>query len=153
VSGRILGGGVGTAEADGAVSFGICVVAPKEVPKSRWSARVILYGITFFLIFGASAYFLPTLHMNVDSYLLLSFLLLLYSLCRCSACAELGLVSDQLHKYGDTYEHYADKEYKHALGLLLFNSLASLLLTLAHPWLGVGCTSSLLLPHNRLQES
>ncbi|TFK23875.1 hypothetical protein FA15DRAFT_641893 [Coprinopsis marcescibilis] len=54
--------------------------------------------------------------------------------------AILGLVSYELHKYGNGYANYASMEYKHALGLLLFGSLLSLLIVLPHLWLGVGFT-------------
>ncbi|RXW22508.1 hypothetical protein EST38_g3342 [Candolleomyces aberdarensis] len=52
--------------------------------------------------------------------------------------ALLGLVGNQLHKYGNTYEQYASMEYKNGLGLLLFSVIFSLLILLSHPWLGVG---------------
>lgn len=66
------------------------------------------------------------------------------------AVSELGLVSQQLHKYGNSYLHYASKQYKHGLGLLLFSVIASLLVTLSHPWLSVACTSLPSLPSNRI---
>ncbi|EKM82243.1 hypothetical protein AGABI1DRAFT_83525 [Agaricus bisporus var. burnettii JB137-S8] len=51
--------------------------------------------------------------------------------------AELGLVGHQLHRYGNSYENYANNQYKHGLGILLFSVVASLLVTLSHPWLSV----------------
>ena len=59
----------------------------------------------------------------------------------CFTVAELGLVSNQLHKYGDDYTNYGTKAYKHALGLLLFSTIASLLVLLAHPFVSVGMIS------------
>ncbi|TEB21128.1 hypothetical protein FA13DRAFT_164644 [Coprinellus micaceus] len=52
-------------------------------------------------------------------------------------CVELGLVSEQLHKYGDDYSNYGSKQYKHILGLLLFSVIVSLLVMLSHPFVGV----------------
>jgi hypothetical protein len=52
--------------------------------------------------------------------------------------AELGLVSQQLHKYGNTYQHYASMEYKNGLGLLLAAVIVSLLFTIFHYWTSVG---------------
>ncbi|KAH6901577.1 hypothetical protein BKA70DRAFT_1435956 [Coprinopsis sp. MPI-PUGE-AT-0042] len=40
--------------------------------------------------------------------------------------AELGLVSWLLHTHGEGYENYPNKQYKHAIGLLLFSSILSL---------------------------
>ncbi|TFK38763.1 hypothetical protein BDQ12DRAFT_651100 [Crucibulum laeve] len=51
---------------------------------------------------------------------------------------ELGLVSQQLHKYGNQYTNYASMEYKNALGLLLAAVIMSLLFTLFHFQLGPG---------------
>ncbi|KAF5313729.1 hypothetical protein D9611_010095 [Ephemerocybe angulata] len=51
--------------------------------------------------------------------------------------SELGLVSQQLHRGGNNYANYGSKQYKHALGLLLFSCLSSLLVILSHPWLSV----------------
>lgn len=56
------------------------------------------------------------------------------------AVAELGLVGHQLHRYGNSYENYANNQYKHGLGILLFSVVASLLVTLSHPWLSVWST-------------
>ncbi|KAG2005037.1 hypothetical protein CC2G_003536 [Coprinopsis cinerea AmutBmut pab1-1] len=55
--------------------------------------------------------------------------------------SELGLVSSQLHKYGEGYTNYPSKGYKHTLGLLLFSVIWSLLGVLGHPWLGIGPTA------------
>ena len=49
----------------------------------------------------------------------------------------LGLVAQQLHKYGNTAGNYPAAEYYHALGLLLFSSIVGLLLGLLHWGLGL----------------
>ncbi|KAF8958678.1 hypothetical protein BDZ97DRAFT_1840841 [Flammula alnicola] len=53
-------------------------------------------------------------------------------------CAELGLVSQQIHKFGRFAENYASLEYKNSLGLLLAAVIISLLLCFAHFWTPVG---------------
>ncbi|KAH9479940.1 hypothetical protein JR316_0008537 [Psilocybe cubensis] len=53
-------------------------------------------------------------------------------------CAELGLVSQQIHKYGRFAENYASLQYKNVLGLLLCACLVSLLVTIFHLFLNVG---------------
>ncbi|WWC66393.1 uncharacterized protein I206_100295 [Kwoniella pini CBS 10737] len=56
----------------------------------------------------------------------------------CIDVAELGLVSQQLHKYGNQTISYPTGEYYHALGLLLFSTIIGLLFCLFH-W-AVGLT-------------
>ncbi|KJA14164.1 hypothetical protein HYPSUDRAFT_49374 [Hypholoma sublateritium FD-334 SS-4] len=59
----------------------------------------------------------------------------------CLTCAELGLVSQQIHKYGRWTFNYATLQYKNAIGLLLCACLISLLLCLGHYWIAVGGTA------------
>ncbi|PPQ87894.1 hypothetical protein CVT25_001236 [Psilocybe cyanescens] len=53
-------------------------------------------------------------------------------------CAELGLVSQQIHKYGRFAENYASLQYKNVLGLLLCAVIVSLLVTIFHLYLSIG---------------
>jgi len=53
------------------------------------------------------------------------------------AAATLGLVSQQLHKYGNGYQNYPGREYKHDLGLILFSCVFTLLIVLGHYWLSL----------------
>lgn len=71
--------------------------------------------------------------LNLRTVLYATAFVLIFSL----TCVELGLVSEQLHKYGNDYTHWATKQYKHAIGLLLFTVIVSLLVMLAHPFVGV----------------
>ncbi|KIK70560.1 hypothetical protein GYMLUDRAFT_32604 [Collybiopsis luxurians FD-317 M1] len=52
--------------------------------------------------------------------------------------AELGLVSDLLHKGGNTITNYPSAEFKHVLGLLLFTCIASLLYLIGHTFISMG---------------
>ncbi|KAF4611020.1 hypothetical protein D9613_006477 [Agrocybe pediades] len=52
-------------------------------------------------------------------------------------CAELGLVSQQIHKYGRFAENWASLQYRNVVGLLLCAVLVSLLITIFHFWLSV----------------
>ena len=54
------------------------------------------------------------------------------------ACAELGLVSQQIHKFGRDPSHYASLMWKNDLGLLLAAVIVSLLVTIFHYQLGLG---------------
>ncbi|KAF8623680.1 hypothetical protein AX17_007378 [Amanita inopinata Kibby_2008] len=56
-------------------------------------------------------------------------------------CIELGLVSQQLHKYGNSPQNYATQGFQHLIGLMLYNSIITLLYSLSHFWLSVGFTS------------
>ncbi|ORY32233.1 hypothetical protein BCR39DRAFT_564269 [Naematelia encephala] len=56
----------------------------------------------------------------------------------CIDVALLGLVSQQLHKYGNTYTNYPTGEYYHALGLLLFATIFALIIGLFHWVLNLG---------------
>ncbi|KDR66737.1 hypothetical protein GALMADRAFT_106133 [Galerina marginata CBS 339.88] len=56
----------------------------------------------------------------------------------CLTCAELGLVSQQIHKYGRYAENYASLQYKNVLGLLLCAVIISLLLCLTHFFIPIG---------------
>ncbi|EDR10893.1 uncharacterized protein LACBIDRAFT_315853 [Laccaria bicolor S238N-H82] len=53
-------------------------------------------------------------------------------------CAELGLVSQQIHKFGRETSHYASLMWKNDLGLLLAAVIVSLLVTIFHYQLGLG---------------
>ncbi|RXK36510.1 hypothetical protein M231_06232 [Tremella mesenterica] len=46
--------------------------------------------------------------------------------------AELGLVSQQIHKYGRYAQNWPTGQYQHAMGLLLFSSIISLLFGIFH---------------------
>ncbi|KAF8633094.1 hypothetical protein AX15_001511 [Amanita polypyramis BW_CC] len=54
------------------------------------------------------------------------------------ACSELGLVSQQLHQHGNSYALYPTMQYKHAIGLLLFSAITTMVVCLSHFWLSVG---------------
>ncbi|WWD17732.1 hypothetical protein CI109_102173 [Kwoniella shandongensis] len=49
----------------------------------------------------------------------------------------LGLVSQQIHKYGQEQSNYPSGKYQHALGLLLFSTLIGLLFSIFHWALGL----------------
>jgi hypothetical protein len=55
----------------------------------------------------------------------------------CIDISALGLVSQQIHKYGNSYLNYPSGMYYHALGLLLFTSIVGLLYGLFHAWLNL----------------
>ena len=59
------------------------------------------------------------------------------------ACVNLGLASQQIHKYGRFAENYASLQYKNALGLLLAAVIISLLVCLFHLFLPLGSTHPL----------
>ncbi|KAF5373416.1 hypothetical protein D9615_009471 [Tricholomella constricta] len=54
----------------------------------------------------------------------------------CIAAAELGLISQQLHNGGNSYEGYANKMFKHILGLLLFSVILVFLMCIGHFFAG-----------------
>ncbi|KIJ41959.1 hypothetical protein M422DRAFT_254982 [Sphaerobolus stellatus SS14] len=60
------------------------------------------------------------------------FYLTLWVLIFALTVSELGLVSQQIHKYGRNAENYASLQYKNSLGLLLCAVLVSLILSLTH---------------------
>ncbi|KAF5392529.1 hypothetical protein D9757_002314 [Collybiopsis confluens] len=55
-----------------------------------------------------------------------------------AAVAELGLVSNLLHKGGNIVTAYPSAEFKHILGLLLFTCIASLLYIIGHSFMSMG---------------
>ena len=67
----------------------------------------------------------------------------------CPACAELGLVSQQIHKYGRFAENWASLQYRNVVGLLLCAVIVSLLITIFHFYLSIACTVSRLPLFNR----
>jgi len=56
----------------------------------------------------------------------------------CLTCAELGLVSQQLHEHGRWAQNYASLQYRNVLGLLLCAVILSLLICIFHYWLPIG---------------
>ncbi|KAF9074156.1 hypothetical protein BDP27DRAFT_1359680 [Rhodocollybia butyracea] len=52
--------------------------------------------------------------------------------------AELGLVSDLLHKGGNNVENYPSAEFKHDLGILLFTCIAEFLYIIGHAFIEMG---------------
>ncbi|PPQ74682.1 hypothetical protein CVT26_007665 [Gymnopilus dilepis] len=56
----------------------------------------------------------------------------------CCTCAELGFVSQQIHKYGRWPWNYASLEYRNILGLLLAGVIISLLVVIFHVYLPIG---------------
>ncbi|PPQ63902.1 hypothetical protein CVT24_010369, partial [Panaeolus cyanescens] len=107
--------------------------ASKEAdgPPKRFvfTFRSVVYALAFLFIFCFSEHTkIPPLHVYLEE------LTKMFP----TAVAELGLVSYYLHKYGNTYEHYPSKEFKHVLGLLLCAVLISLIVSLTHFWLRVG---------------
>ncbi|WVQ85107.1 hypothetical protein IAT38_007272 [Cryptococcus sp. DSM 104549] len=61
----------------------------------------------------------------------------LFILWFCIDVSLLGLVSQQIHKYGRELDNYPTGKYQHALGLLLFSTLAGLLFSIFHWALGL----------------
>ncbi|KAF9266890.1 hypothetical protein L218DRAFT_755115 [Marasmius fiardii PR-910] len=61
-----------------------------------------------------------------------------FALIFCVAASALGIDSRQLHKYGNGYENYPTKQYKHDIGLILFNCIFTFLWLLAHPFISMG---------------
>lgn len=59
-----------------------------------------------------------------------------FTFCLIFACAavELGLVSDFLHRYGNSYDFYPTMEFKHDLGIILFSSIVTFLYCLSNYW-------------------
>ncbi|WWC99844.1 hypothetical protein V866_006752 [Kwoniella sp. B9012] len=55
----------------------------------------------------------------------------------CIDVAELGLVSQQIHKYGRFAENWPTGKYQHAMGLLLFTTIIGLLFSIFHWALGL----------------
>lgn len=62
----------------------------------------------------------------------------LFALYFCLTAAELGLVSEQMHKHGNDASGWPNLQLKNAFGLLLFNCIFSLLFVLGHWALGLG---------------
>jgi len=61
------------------------------------------------------------------------FYFVLWTLYFCIDVAMLGLVSQQVHKYGGQNRfNYPTQEYGHAMGLLLFSAVFGLIISLAH---------------------
>ncbi|KAG7093627.1 hypothetical protein E1B28_007291 [Marasmius oreades] len=56
----------------------------------------------------------------------------------CLTASALGIDSHQLNKYGNGYARYPTKQYKHDLGLILFNCIFTFLWLLAHPFISMG---------------
>ena len=57
----------------------------------------------------------------------------LFALWLCISITELGLVSQQIHRFGGRFRaDWPTQEYGHAMGLLLFTSIISLLFGLFH---------------------
>ncbi|THV06610.1 hypothetical protein K435DRAFT_849077 [Dendrothele bispora CBS 962.96] len=61
-----------------------------------------------------------------------------FSLAFALAASELGLVSAELQRGGNSYAFYPSKEYKHDLGLLLFTCIAEFLFLIGHFYASVG---------------
>ncbi|GLB39538.1 hypothetical protein LshimejAT787_0700480 [Lyophyllum shimeji] len=68
-----------------------------------------------------------------------------WALVFCIAAAELGLVSQQLHNGGNSYDNYGNKMFKHVLGLTLFSILFTFLLCIGHFYSSVGMMTVLVL--------
>lgn len=65
------------------------------------------------------------------------FYVVLFTLWICIDIALLGLVSEQIHKYGRYRENYPTGKYQNALGLLLFSTIIGLLFGIFHWALGL----------------
>ncbi|AAW42247.1 hypothetical protein CNBC4600 [Cryptococcus deneoformans B-3501A] len=65
------------------------------------------------------------------------FYVVLFTLWICIDIALLGLVSEQIHKYGRYRENYPTAQYQNALGLLLFSTIIGLLFGIFHWALGL----------------
>ncbi|KGB77465.1 hypothetical protein I307_05889 [Cryptococcus deuterogattii 99/473] len=65
------------------------------------------------------------------------FYVILFTLWICIDIALLGLVSQQIHKYGRFRENYPSGKYQNALGLLLFSTIVGLLFGIFHWALGL----------------
>lgn len=52
--------------------------------------------------------------------------------------SELGLVSQQLHNGGNSYDNYPGMEYKHDLGILLFSCIYTFLYLIGHAYASFG---------------
>lgn len=71
---------------------------------------------------------------SVRSILYLSTFILIF----CLSCVNLGLVSQQIHRYGRFAENYASLQYKNAIGLLLAAVIISMLISMFHMFLPLG---------------
>ncbi|KAG6872294.1 hypothetical protein C0995_011190 [Termitomyces sp. Mi166 len=56
----------------------------------------------------------------------------------CIAVAELGLVSQQLHRGGNNIENYGNMMFKHILGILLFTMILIFLMCIGHIYASIG---------------
>lgn len=63
---------------------------------------------------------------------------LTFTLIFCIAVSVLGIDSHILHKYGNGYATYPTKQFKHDIGLILFNCIFTFLWLLAHPFISMG---------------
>ncbi|KAK7465546.1 hypothetical protein VKT23_005521 [Stygiomarasmius scandens] len=64
-----------------------------------------------------------------------------FSLAFALAASELGLVSAELQRGGNSYANYPGMEYKHDLGLLLFTCIAEFLFLIGHFYISVGLSA------------
>ncbi|KAG5716870.1 hypothetical protein E4T56_gene3386 [Termitomyces sp. T112] len=61
-----------------------------------------------------------------------------WTLVFCFAVAELGLVSQQLHRGGNDIENYGNMMFKHILGILLFSIILVFLMCIGHFYAPLG---------------